>query len=104
MRRNPQQAGHKYQTELSLLFAAFASLSLLFGHGLLQLFALLGASVGALLTLLVQNRLGSKKLDESLLSSVAALEATAHNAQIAAVAVAVARATVSKSRVTASRV
>src|SRR5579862_8822880 len=93
VRRNPQQTGHKYQTELSLLFAAFASLSLLlFGfRGVQHILALLGASIGALLTLLVQNRFGSKKLDESLLSAVAALEATAHNAQIAAVAVAVAR-------------
>src|SRR5262249_2379367 len=45
----------------------------------------------ALLTLLVESGLSPEKLDEGFFGTVTLLEATAHDAQIAAVAVAVAR-------------
>ena len=67
----------------------FAFGRLLLSKLLLQLIAALGARVGTLLALLVENLLGSEELDESLLGSVALLEAGADDAQVSAVAIAV---------------
>jgi hypothetical protein len=78
-------------TVLRLLFAAFASLGLFGFHGFLQLFALLGTGFCALLTLLVENSLGSEELEKGLFGAVSALESTAHNAQITAISVAITR-------------
>ena len=69
----------------------FAFGRLLLSHLLLHLFAALGTRVSTLLALLVENLLGSEQLDEGLLRSIALLEAGANDAQVAAVAIAVAR-------------
>ena len=61
------------------------------GHCLVDFFAALGPCFGALLALLVQLVLGTEEFDEGLLRSIALLEAGAHDAQIAAGTIAVAR-------------
>src|SRR5262249_9525148 len=53
--------------------------------------ALLGLDIGALLALLVELLFGTQQFDERLLGAVALLEASADDAQIAALAIAVAR-------------
>jgi len=67
-----------------------AALRLLLSKLLLQLFAALGPGLGALLALLIEKLFSSEQLDESLLCAVAALESSADNAQVAAIAIAVA--------------
>jgi hypothetical protein len=64
---------------------------LCFFHMLFQLGALFGPYIVALLALFVELLFGAQQFDESLLGPVALLEAGAHDAQIAALAVAVTR-------------
>src|SRR5580700_7414041 len=73
------------------LFAAFAGSGSLLGHGLLHFLAALGAGFGALLALLVENLLGVDQLNDGLFATIALAEASARDAEIAAVAIAVTR-------------
>src|SRR5271163_1759913 len=73
-----------------MLSGAFSWRLLLF-HRLLRLFAALGAGFGALLALFIEHLLGAQQLDEGLFRPIALLETGANDAQIAAIAVAVAR-------------
>src|SRR5690348_14720007 len=59
----------------------------LFGHGLLHLLATLLAGFGALRALLVEKLFSAQQLDECFFGSIAALEAGANDAQVAALAI-----------------
>ena len=72
-------------------FAALFFVLLAFFELLLEFGALLGLDLVALLTLLVELLFGAQQFDERLLGAVALLETGADNAQVAALAIAVAR-------------
>src|SRR3954466_6616179 len=81
--------------EAALLSGLFAALAFLFLVGFFQLrfelFSLLGLDLVALLFLGFELLFGAKEFDERLLAAVALAEAGANDAQIAALAIAVAR-------------
>src|SRR5271156_82003 len=62
-----------------------------FRHGLVDLFAALRPGFGTLLPLLVQLVLGTQEFDVGLFGSVTLLETSAHDAQIAAGTISIAR-------------
>ena len=63
-----------------------------FFHGFLGFFGALGAGFGALLALFVQHLFAAEKFDERLFGAIALLPAATDDAQVAALAVAEARA------------
>src|SRR5574341_784147 len=78
---------------LALLLGFTLRGRLLFGffHGLAGLFGLLGTALGLLLALGADDLLRAQQLDEGLLAAIALPPARAHDAQVAALAVAEAR-------------
>src|SRR6185369_2057532 len=89
--RSPQSSTDFIDETLLLFAALFASCLLLLFHLLLELFSTLGADFGTLLTLGVDDLLGSKQLDQCLLSTIALADAGEHDASVTTAAIAKAR-------------